>query len=95
MSNRREEADELVGHRLGCEHRGEMADVRQLPDVRFGDVLGDVMCRVGEPGTEQALPATQEQDRRGNRPEHVGVGRPGPVKGSRRIRQKKNPRKSA
>ena len=58
-----------------------MAGARQLADVRVGDVLGDVPCRVGEPGAEQGLPATQEQDRRGDRPEHFGVGRPGPVIG--------------
>ena len=79
LPGRLEEANQLLGHGLGCDHRGEMAGARQLADVQVGDVLGDVPCRIGEPGAEQGLPATQEQDRRGNRPEHLGVGRPGPL----------------
>jgi hypothetical protein len=35
-----------------------MAGARQLADVRVEDVVGDVPCRVAEPGAEQALPAT-------------------------------------
>jgi hypothetical protein len=73
LPDRLEEADQLLGEGHGCQHRGEVADARQFADVRVGDVLGDVPCRIGEPGAEQGLLAPQEQDRCGNRPEHLGV----------------------
>jgi len=55
-----------------------VADVRQFAHVRVGDVLGDVLRRVGEEGAERALLASQDQHRRGDTSEHVGVGVRGP-----------------
>ena len=56
-----------------------MPDARQLEDMRVGDVLDDVPLRIGEPSAELGLPATKEQDRRGDRAELLGAGRPGPT----------------
>ena len=47
LPGRLEETDQLLGHGLGCEHRGEMAGARQLADLRVGDVLGDMPCLIG------------------------------------------------
>lgn len=50
--DRLEEGDQLIGDGRGGEHRGEVPESRQFADLRVGDVAGDVLRCVGEPGGE-------------------------------------------
>src|SRR5215207_11673033 len=78
LPDRLEEGDQFLGDGLGCEQRGKVPNALQFADVRVGDVLGNVLRRIGEEGAELGLLSPQEQDRKGNRPEHLGVSGSGP-----------------
>ena len=58
-----------------------MPDVRQFADVRVGDVLGDMLRRIGEPCVQPGPLGQQDQDRRVDLSEHLGVGWLGPLVG--------------